>query len=112
MAKILDPVGFPEKLLSDLEKFEASNVHVYLVEMPKMVLPKEAGFGFLMPTCEDKNILGVIYDSCSFPEHDSFGSRFTVMAREPVDPMKVLSYCIDVCEPLHTYELQGWSNKI
>ena len=79
MSKMLDPNCFPEKLLADLGKFEASNVHVYLVEMPKMVLPKEAGFGFLMPTCENETVLGVIYDSCSFPEHDSFGSRFTVI---------------------------------
>ena len=29
------------------------------------------------------------------------------MAREPVDPLEVLDYCIDVCQPQYTYELQG-----
>ena len=32
---------------------------------------KENGFGFLVPSCEDKSLLGVTYDSCVFPEHDS-----------------------------------------
>ncbi|KDO28319.1 protoporphyrinogen oxidase [Saprolegnia parasitica CBS 223.65] len=31
------------------------------------VLPHR-GFGHLVPTCEKQNIIGVIYDSCSFPQ--------------------------------------------
>ena len=72
-----------------------------------MILPKDAGFGFLVPSCESESIMGVIYDSCSFPEHDANGSRFTIMASEPVDPTEVLKHCIDIekCDWVH--ELTG-----
>ena len=39
------------------------------------------GFGHLLPSHEDGKMLGVIYDSCTFPQHDRPGkpsTRFTV----------------------------------
>ena len=39
------------------------------------------GFGHLLPSFEDGPMLGVIYDSCTFPQHDRTdkpSTRFTV----------------------------------
>ncbi|RHY23305.1 hypothetical protein DYB36_012185, partial [Aphanomyces astaci] len=33
-------------------------------------LIQHSGFGYLVPTCENQGILGVIYDSCSFPQQN------------------------------------------
>ena len=50
------------------------------------------GFGHLLPSFEDGPMLGVIYDSCTFPQHDRTdkpSTRFTVshmshLIRKPV----------------------------
>lgn len=96
LGSILDPNSFPDDLISSLSQFRFSTVHVYLVELKDMILPKDIGFGFLVPTCEDESILGVIYDSCSFPEHDAVGSRFTIMTTKALNPADVLKYCINI----------------
>ena len=36
---------------------------------PAVSLPK-FGFGHLVPSSEPSNVLGIVYDSCSFPQHD------------------------------------------
>ena len=36
---------------------------------PDAVLPVR-GFGHLVPATEPSNVLGIVYDSCAFPEHD------------------------------------------
>ena len=91
LGNVLDTETFPSAFLQRLGQFNASQVFVYLVELENMILPKDLGFGFLVPTCEDENLLGVIYDSCTMPEHDAAGARFTVMSRKPTDPLAVLS---------------------
>ncbi|WAR30535.1 PPOX-like protein [Mya arenaria] len=40
------------------------------LSMIPAVMPPTVGFGHLLPSLEDKSLLGVIYDSCTFPEHD------------------------------------------
>ena len=54
-----------------LSQYESTSLNVYLVELTEKELPKENGFGFLVPSCEDNSLLGVTYDSCTYPEHDS-----------------------------------------
>lgn len=46
---------------------------------------KNGGFGILVPSSEPVNLLGIIYDSCVFPQHDSEPgdtSRLTVSSLE------------------------------
>ena len=49
---------------------------------------KEPGFGFLVPASESKNcqVLGVVFDSCTFPEHFNNGNftSLTVMIGDSV----------------------------
>ena len=59
-----------------LSQYEETSLNVYLVELSEKELPKEDGFGFLVPSCEDKSLLGVTFDSCVFPEHDSPQGNF------------------------------------
>ena len=59
-----------------LSQYEETSLNVYLVELSEKELPKENGFGFLVPSCEDKSLLGVTFDSCVFPEHDSPQGNF------------------------------------
>ncbi|XP_001633012.2 protoporphyrinogen oxidase [Nematostella vectensis] len=43
---------------------------------------KDEGFGVLLPSCEATKVLGIIYDSCLFPQHDRKDgghTRLTVM---------------------------------
>lgn len=50
--------------------------------------PPVRGFGHLVPRKEDTNVLGVIYDSCAFPQLDSPGGstiRYTVMMKPYAD---------------------------
>jgi len=44
---------------------------------PTALLPK-FGFGHLVPASEPSKVLGVVYDSCSFPQHDRY---FIVLQR-------------------------------
>ncbi|XP_021356293.1 protoporphyrinogen oxidase-like [Mizuhopecten yessoensis] len=70
------------ELAEELEAIPAVSVIVVNLEYP--IESPVKGFGHLLPSCEDRPILGVVYDSCTFPEHDSNipdkpVSRFTVM---------------------------------
>ena len=80
---LLHPDDFPNELIELLAGFESTQVYVTLVELKNMVLPKSPGFGFLVPSCENPDILGVIYDSCNMPEHDGRGARYTIMSTRP-----------------------------
>jgi oxygen-dependent protoporphyrinogen oxidase len=45
-----------------------------------------SGFGFLCPSCEEKELLGVLFDSNVFPEHNgSYKTRFSVMMSDQND---------------------------
>lgn len=45
---------------------------------------KQNGFGYLIPSKENENILGVVFDSCVFPQHNRHQgeTRLTVMIRD------------------------------
>ncbi|CAG5117159.1 unnamed protein product [Candidula unifasciata] len=72
--------------LSDLRKelssLESVNVIVVNLEYKDDVLPVK-GFGHLLPSSENGPLLGVVYDSCTFPQHGRKGSpnstRLSVM---------------------------------
>ncbi|KAH3794896.1 protoporphyrinogen oxidase-like [Dreissena polymorpha] len=71
-----------QNLKENLSKISAVNAVVVCVEFDGQVVPPTPGFGHLLPSSEDKAVLGVIYDSCTFPTHDRTdrpGSRYTIM---------------------------------
>lgn len=55
------------KLAAELKAIPTVTVGVVNLEFPENVLPLKA-FGFLVPPKEDLSLLGVIFDSCVFPE--------------------------------------------
>jgi len=55
------------KLAAELKAIPTVTVGVVNLEFPENVLPLKA-FGFLVPPKEDLPLLGVIFDSCVFPE--------------------------------------------
>ncbi|XP_031552690.1 protoporphyrinogen oxidase-like [Actinia tenebrosa] len=62
---------------------EIKSVSVGLVNLEyKSNLIQDEGFGILLPSSEPVNILGIIYDSCVFPQHDRNDgnhTRLTIM---------------------------------
>ncbi|NWQ87954.1 PPOX oxidase, partial [Burhinus bistriatus] len=64
-----------EPLAQELRRIPAVSVAV-------VNLQYEGGFGHLVPSSEDASLLGIVYDSVAFPQHDSTGAasvRLTVM---------------------------------
>ena len=61
---------------------------------------KQAGFGYLVPSAEDEDILGVIWDSSVFPQqnHDSRQTRLTVMLGGENNPELCLESEIQIYE--------------
>ncbi|KAM3825062.1 protoporphyrinogen oxidase isoform 1-T1 [Vipera latastei] len=74
------PAGF-EPLTQDLLSIQAVSVAVVNLQYENVQLPV-TGFGHLVPSFEDRSLLGVVYDSVAFPEQngqkDSI-TRLTVM---------------------------------
>ncbi|XP_064595579.1 protoporphyrinogen oxidase-like isoform X2 [Liolophura sinensis] len=69
------------ELKAFLSSIPAVTVAVVNLEYSGHVLPAQ-GFGHLLPSSEDGKMLGVVYDSCAFPEHDRQdkpSTRLTVM---------------------------------
>uniref|UniRef100_A0A0B7B8J3 Amine oxidase domain-containing protein n=1 Tax=Arion vulgaris TaxID=1028688 RepID=A0A0B7B8J3_9EUPU len=69
-------------LKKELSSLSAVNVVVVNLEYKDDVLPVK-GFGHLLPSSESGPLLGIVYDSCIFPEHGRKGrpdsTRLTVM---------------------------------
>ncbi|XP_075699491.1 protoporphyrinogen oxidase [Rhinoderma darwinii] len=79
MSKLLTPISEP--MANTLREMSAATVAVVNLEYDGEVLPV-SGFGHLIPSFEDRAMLGVVYDSLAFPEHNRRGSsstRLTVM---------------------------------
>ncbi|KAH9487680.1 hypothetical protein Btru_069863 [Bulinus truncatus] len=80
LGSILPPAM--KELKEDLSSLPAVNVVVVNLEYKENVLPVQ-GFGHLLPSSENGPVLGVVYDSCTYPEHNRKGSpdstRITVM---------------------------------
>ncbi|XP_034730807.1 protoporphyrinogen oxidase [Etheostoma cragini] len=79
LASILPPSCHP--LIQLLQDISTVTVAVVNLEYEGSILPV-SGFGHLLPSSEDQAVLGVVYDSVPFPQHDrSTGktTRLTVM---------------------------------
>ncbi|XP_072354405.1 protoporphyrinogen oxidase-like isoform X1 [Scyliorhinus torazame] len=79
LSRVLPPIWEP--LCESLRKIASVSVAVVNLEYEGLVLPV-SGFGHLIPSHESSEILGVVYDSCSFPQQDRVGpptTRLTVM---------------------------------
>ncbi|XP_072420822.1 protoporphyrinogen oxidase isoform X1 [Chiloscyllium punctatum] len=82
-AKVLSRILPPSwvAVCDSLQQIDSVSVTVVNLEYDGSVLPV-TGFGHLVPSQESREILGVVYDSCSFPEQDRVGApttRLTVM---------------------------------
>uniref|UniRef100_A0A8C2ENU4 Protoporphyrinogen oxidase n=1 Tax=Cyprinus carpio TaxID=7962 RepID=A0A8C2ENU4_CYPCA len=79
LASVLPPAAQP--LSEQLQSIASVNVAVVNLEYEGFILPV-TGFGHLVPSSEDPGLLGVVYDSVPFPQHNRSGgltTRLTVM---------------------------------
>ncbi|KAM7080445.1 protoporphyrinogen oxidase isoform 3-T3 [Ciconia maguari] len=70
-----------EPLAQELRRIPAVSVAVVNLQYEGVALPV-TGFGHLVPSSEDASLLGIVYDSVAFPQHDGAGAasvRLTVM---------------------------------
>ncbi|XP_074709593.1 protoporphyrinogen oxidase isoform X2 [Strix uralensis] len=70
-----------EPLAQELRRIPAVSVAVVNLQYEGVTLPV-TGFGHLVPSSEDTSLLGIVYDSVAFPQHDGTGAasvRLTVM---------------------------------
>lgn len=65
-----------EPLAAELGKIQATTVGVVNLEYEGSVLPVD-GFGYLVPSSDAVQVLGIIFDSCAFPENDRPGGKMT-----------------------------------
>lgn len=65
---------------SALGKIPSSSLAIVNVGYRSQQLPKE-GFGYLIPSCEKQNLLGVVWDSSAFPQQNNSAleTRLTAM---------------------------------
>ncbi|XP_067094152.1 protoporphyrinogen oxidase [Osmerus mordax] len=79
LASVLPPAE--HTLAEQLREITSVTVAVVNLEYEGCVLPV-MGFGHLVPSSEDRGLLGVVYDSVPFPQHNRSGgesTRLTVM---------------------------------
>uniref|UniRef100_A0A3Q3JPY5 Protoporphyrinogen oxidase n=1 Tax=Monopterus albus TaxID=43700 RepID=A0A3Q3JPY5_MONAL len=79
LASSLPPSCQP--LIQELQDISTVTVAVVNLEYDGSILPVK-GFGHLIPSSEDRGVLGVVYDSVSFPQHNrpkGETTRLTVM---------------------------------
>ncbi|XP_009463247.1 PREDICTED: uncharacterized protein LOC104012590 [Nipponia nippon] len=70
-----------EPLAQELRHIPTVSVAVVNLQYEGVALPV-TGFGHLVPSSEDASLLGIVYDSVAFPQHDATGAasvRLTVM---------------------------------
>lgn len=70
------------KLIENLNSIPSVDAVVVCMEFEGKIPLPAPGFGHLTPSFENSCVLGVIYDSCTFPQHDrpdKPSTRFTVM---------------------------------
>ena len=79
-AKVLAPlvVNQHPQLAVELEAIPSVTVALVNLEFSEKVLSEEA-FGFLVPPCEELPILGVIFDSCIFPQKSTVSFGFQAL---------------------------------
>ncbi|MBN3304685.1 PPOX oxidase, partial [Amia calva] len=79
LGSLLPPDAQP--LSEELRSIPSVSVAVVNLEYEGSVLPV-MGFGHLVPSCENRTVLGIVYDSVPFPQHNRRGeptTRLTVM---------------------------------
>ncbi|KAF5890406.1 protoporphyrinogen oxidase, partial [Clarias magur] len=79
LASVLPPAA--KSLSHELREINTASVGLVNLEYDGSVLPVK-GFGHLIPSSEDRSLLGVVYDSVPYPQHDRRGeptTRLTVM---------------------------------
>ncbi|XP_047455430.1 protoporphyrinogen oxidase [Mugil cephalus] len=79
LSSVLPPSCQP--LIQQLQDISTVTVAVVNLEYDGLILPV-TGFGHLVPSSEDRGLLGVVYDSVPFPQHnrpDGQTTRLTVM---------------------------------
>lgn len=79
LASALPPAA--HTLAEQLREITSVTVAVVNLEYEGCILPVE-GFGHLVPSSENRGLLGVVYDSIPFPQHNRSGgasTRLTVM---------------------------------
>lgn len=64
------------ELASELKNIQSTTVGVVNLEYEGSVVPIK-GFGYLVPSSEPLQVLGIIFDSCAFPENDRRGRKTT-----------------------------------
>uniref|UniRef100_A0AAY4AXB4 Protoporphyrinogen oxidase n=1 Tax=Denticeps clupeoides TaxID=299321 RepID=A0AAY4AXB4_9TELE len=74
LASVLPPAAQPLSEL--LQGISPVTVAVVNLEYEGAILP-EMGFGHLVPSFEDRGLLGVVYDSVPFPQHNRPGGPTT-----------------------------------
>uniref|UniRef100_A0A8C1MF48 Protoporphyrinogen oxidase n=1 Tax=Cyprinus carpio TaxID=7962 RepID=A0A8C1MF48_CYPCA len=74
LASVLPPAAQP--LLEELRAIALVTVAVVNLEYEGFILPV-TGFGHLVPSSEDPGLLGVVYDSVPFPQHNRSGGLTT-----------------------------------
>ncbi|CAH2327262.1 protoporphyrinogen oxidase [Pelobates cultripes] len=74
LSQLLPP--FAKTMAADLSKISSATVAVVNLEYDGDVMPV-SGFGHLIPSFEDPVLLGIVYDSLAFPEHNRRGSKST-----------------------------------
>ncbi|KAK6469910.1 protoporphyrinogen oxidase-like isoform X1 [Huso huso] len=79
LSSVLPPGASP--LSEELRRITSVTVAVVNLEYEGLILPVE-GFGHLVPSSESRGVLGIVYDSVAFPQHnrkDGQSTRLTVM---------------------------------
>ncbi|XDV40736.1 hypothetical protein PO909_009754 [Leuciscus waleckii] len=74
LASVLPPASHP--LSEQLRSIASVTVAVVNLEYEGFILPV-TGFGHLVPSSEDPGLLGVVYDSVPFPQHNQSGKPTT-----------------------------------
>ena len=72
-------------LADELSNIHTTTVGVVNLEYEGSVVPVE-GFGYLVPSSDETQVLGVIFDSCAFPENDRHHGGKTTRITVSVKP--------------------------
>ena len=73
-------------LADELSNIHTTTVGVVNLEYEGSVVPVE-GFGYLVPSSDETQVLGVIFDSCAFPENDRHHGGKTTRITVSVKPI-------------------------
>ena len=73
-------------LADELSNIHTTTVGVVNLEYEGSVVPVE-GFGYLVPSSDETQVLGIIFDSCAFPENDRHHGGKTTRITVSVKPI-------------------------